>query len=252
MSNDLYPNAVRGITWTVARTPEFNTIVQVSPSFMETSIIQAQNPRRHWELKYDYLKDRATDIPAGLTYTDFQTLEAFFLTHYGQGDSFLFDDVKTPDDNVGPALVAAAPNLAASLRLIQDPISGTWYSPIQIYRGGTWWEDIDYVDFTRGMSVYANGVSKTVTNTSSGGYDCNLKGPGLAISGNSFAGMYLQWTGTPAPIGPITASFYYYWRVKFDSDQQAFEKFMNSLWTAGDRGGASIKLRSTRSYVAGS
>lgn len=246
MSDDLFPNAVRGLTWTIARTPEFNTIVQTSPSFVETAIIQAQNPRRRWELKYDYIKDY--DVQSALTpYTDFATLEAFFLSHYGQGVNFLFQDIWTPDYYQYPALSApATPNLACQLQLVQDANTSIWYSPVQLKRGGTWYEDVDWVNTTdRSLYLYDNGVSVPIGPPS--GSNAQLLGPGLAISGYSFAGMYFKWHYTPT--GPITAQFHYNWRVKFDEDQQSFEKFMNALWTAGDRGGASIKLRSARAYA---
>ncbi len=36
-----------------------------------------------------------------------------------------------------------------------------------------------------------------------------------------------------APPTPITAQFNFYFRVRFESDQQEFENFMNELWTIG-------------------
>lgn len=239
MSNEIYPNAVRGLTWTVTRSPEFSTIVQSSPSLHETTIIQASNPRWHWELDYDYLKDNASDLAPGLTYTDFQTLLAFFLKHYGQGDSFLFSDTQTPDYHIGPAMIAGSPNLEAQLPLVQSSLSGNWYSPLQVKRaGGAFWEDIDYLNGS--INVYANGVFKSAAYYSIGG-------PGLAIPGASYAGMYIAWAGEQTP--PITAQFDYCWRVRFESDRQDFEKFLSMLWSAGGRGGASIKLKSARAYT---
>jgi hypothetical protein len=240
MSNDLYPNTIRGLRWTLVRTPEFSTIVQTSPSFHETTIIQATNPRWHWELKYNYLKDNVADLVAGLSYTDFATLRAFFLKHYGQGDNFLFNDLVTPDYSVGPALITAAPNLDAQLQVMYNTADGYYYSPLQVKRGGTYYEDIDYVNGA--ISVYENGTSSI--------YAGSPLGPGLAIPGFSFAGMYLKWSAAHTPVAPVTAQFSYYWRVRFSSDQQEFEKFMHMLWAAGDRGGASIKFRSARAYAA--
>ena len=239
MSNDIYPNTIRGIGWSVLRTPEFNTIVQTSPSFQETTIIQANNPRWHWELKYNYLKDNTADLVSGLYYTDFQTLLAFFLSHYGQGINFLFNDTQTPDYYVGPALIGVAPNLNAQLQVIYNTADSYYYSPLQVKRGGVWYEDIDYLNGA--IAAYGNGTLINSANYS-------VLGPGLGIPGYSFAGMYVKWTSLPAV--PVTAQFNFCWRVRFDSDQQEFEKFLNMLWAAGgSTGGASIKFRSARAYA---
>lgn len=242
MSDDLYPNTVRGLTWTMVRTPEFNTIVQTAPSFHETTIVQAVNPRWHWELKYDFLKDNAADLVSGLSYTDFETMRAFFLSHYGQGINFLFNDTKTPDYAVGPALIGASPNLNAQLQVVYNTDDSKYYAPLQIKRGGVYYEDVDYLNGS--IAVYGNGTVISGTNYTTGG-------PGLAIPGYSFAGMYLKFNSAYTPSAPVTAAFAYYWRVRFESDRQEFEKFMHMLWTAGDRGGAAIKFRSARAYAAG-
>lgn len=242
MSDDLYPNTIRGLTWTVTRSPEFKTIVQTSPSFHETTIIQATNPRWNWELKYDYLKDNIADLVTGLVYTDFETLLTFFLNHWGQGTNFLFNDIVTPAYYVGPAKIGAAPNLDAQLQVFLNTVDSKYYSPLQIKHGGLWYEDVDYLNGA--IAVYGNG---TVINASS----YTIGGPGLAIPGYSFAGMYVKFNYGYTPATPITAQFSYCWRVRFDSDRQDFEKFMNMLWTAGERGGAAIKFRSARAYVAG-
>jgi hypothetical protein len=64
------------------------------------------------------------------------------------------------------------------------------------------------------------------------GANYTLLGPGLAIPGSSFLGMYLLWTAG-APTGPVTAQFNFYFRVRLDSDTQTFDLFMQQLWTMG-------------------
>jgi hypothetical protein len=240
MSNDVFPNLVRGLTWNVTRTPEFSTIVQEAPNFVETRIMQARNPRWHYDLTFDYLKDIATDLAAGLSYTDFKTLIAFWLGHYAQFDDFLVNDIWTPDNYVGPAMITGAPNTDAQLQLIQDANTGTWYSPLQRKWAGAWLEDI--ADLNGAVAVYANGTLTT---------DYTIGGPGLAISGYSFIGKYLQWNAEPT--APITAQFYFYWRSRFEDDQQDFDKWAGGLWTAGghkSQKSSSIKIKTTRSYLA--
>lgn len=103
MSNAVFPAVVRGLTFTVMKTPEFNTLVQESPNRYTTRIIQSPNPIWNYTLIYDYLKNFPNeDYALGLTYTDLQTMMGFFLARYGQADDFLFDD--PDDDYVGPGV----------------------------------------------------------------------------------------------------------------------------------------------------
>lgn len=188
MSNQLYPAAVRGLTFTVMKAFEFNTLEQTAPSKVQLRIAQTQNPIWHWSLIYDYLKNIATDIAPGLTYTDLQTLMGFCLARLGSFDDFLFTD---PDDNsVGPALIAGVPNTAAQLQVVNDG-AGHYYSPVQRNMGGQFYEDV--TDLNGAITVYANAVLQT-----GGGTNYTLAGPGLTIPGNSFMGLYLAWVNPPA------------------------------------------------------
>lgn len=237
-----YPPDIRGLEFTVLKRPEFSTIVQTGPSSYETRIAQMKNPIWHWVLSYNYLYATAGDgqynnpLLAGRSYPDFQVLIDFWLARRGRFEEFLFDD---PDDHyVGPALISSSPNLKAQLPLVSE--DGTYYSPLQRSLGGEFYEDI--TDVKSGtFKVYANGVLKTE------GVDYVAGGPGLAISGQSYAGLYLQWLITPT--GPITAEFYFYFRARFAMDDQDFEKFLQSLWTVGGhskRGRGHIDLMSVR------
>lgn len=125
-----------------------------------------------------------------------------------------------------------------------------WYSPLQRTVGdpsvAQFQEDITDLnpqDYS-GLVVKANGVTQTA------GTNFNVAGPGLAIPGYSFMGLYLQWLGGSAPATPITATFQWYFRVRFAQDKTDFEKFLYRLWTIGgtnqQRGGGIVKLRSAR------
>ena len=126
-------------------------------------------------------------------------------------------------------------NLQAQLPVVTDG-AGHYYSPIQRNFGGFFWEDI--TDLDGAIRVYANGT--LVTNYTIGG-------PGLAVPGASFMGLYLAWNSPPSP--PVTAEFNFYFRVRLESDRQDFDKFINLLWTAGGPDAASssgLKLMSAR------
>jgi hypothetical protein len=223
MSNAIYPGNLRGLTFTVVKNAAFSTLVESSAGSVENRLYQTNNPIWKWTLAYDVLGNNSRWIAGGESYPDFQRLLGFFLARQGKFDSFLFDD---PDDDfIGPALLPdLSPNLQAQLQVVNDG-AGNYYSPVQRSMGGEFYEDI--TDLNGGISVFANGVAQV-----GGGTDYTLAGPGLAIPGYSFAGMYLSWVAG-APTGPVTAQANYYFRVRFDMDGQDFEKFTYNLWCIG-------------------
>ena len=229
MSEDVYPT-VRGLAINLVRSPEFATIVHASPNFTETRVSQAPNPRWHYKLQYNYLKNSPTDLMAGYTYSDLELLSAFFIGHHGQADSFLFEDTFTPDHYIGPAMISTTPNTAARLALVHDTVADIWYSPIQRLWGGLWYEDI--LSLKGAIAVYANGALQTLNS------NYTLRGPGLGFTAHSYAGMYLQWTAQPA--APITVQGYYYRRVRFEVDQLDFQRFLDSIWSAGGAPGGNV------------
>lgn len=286
MSNQIFPSTVRGLGFSVLRAPEDAVIVQASPAFPTTRVVQSQNPIWHWNLLYDFLIDNPLKPTGKQTYTDLQTLLGFITARRNSYDEFLFLD---PDDNfVGPGVitqgwlpnfpfafgaiivvagnawqvsiapqgarsslsqpafssspqtdggltwvllgtapVAGWPNPQAQLQLVTDGTN--FYSPLQLLRGGQFYEDI--TDLSGGLTVYANGVATT-------GYTLT-PGP-LSFSGFSSAGLYLNW-GTVSPTAPITATFNYLYRVRFEDSSQDFEKWANQWWTVGGENGTKGK-----------
>jgi len=218
MSTPVFPT-LAGITFPSLKTSEFNTIIQDSPNKMDTRISQTRNPFWHWEAVLDFIDD----TPA-LTPTEAQVLRGFQMQLGGSAGDFLYTD--PTDHSVGPALISASPNLAAQLQVVTDGL-GNYFSPVQRIMGG-FAEDI--TDLNGAIAVYDNGVLKT-----GGGVDYTLSGPGLAVSGSSFMGMYLAWTAQPT--GPVTAQFNFYFRCRLEEDSMNFEQFASQIWTLG--GGAS-------------
>lgn len=289
MSNALYPANVKGLTYTVLKAPEFFTFVQPAPNQYTVRIPQTVNPIWHWKLIYDYVYDNSLS-PANTKpyspYTDLATLMGFFMARSGQFDDFLFTD---PDDNAVTA---------QTMQVVNDGL-GTYYTPIQRWMGGLFYEDVTDLNPLNGsgLVVKANGITQT-----GGGTNYTFLGPGLAIPGYSFMGMYIKWTnpttngtwqashayllnqtildpaghiqkittagtsGTsqpawndsgstttdntatwtdqgynPGPALPVTATFNFYFRVRFETDQLDFEKFMYQTWTIGGSQGKNGK-----------
>jgi len=399
MSNAVFPDQMKGLAFTVNRTTERRTIVQTSPSLVEQRIQQAQQPVIHWTLIYEWIYN---DFPSDANpkeyspWSDYDMFDGFWEARGGQFDSFLFRDTSQRQNGliayVGPAITVNAvtippatpndppagmgtPNTAgcvgyrpATLQLVQGS-DGNWYSPIQIWRGGQFWEDIRDIDGT--FYVYADGVLQsasgysfvngvvTPTFTSSAlainwgaggsivpwtpstifplgtqvldpighvqqvvGGESGDEAPTWNDSGGTTTDFALIWTdqgagsgkpvwqaatwyaagtevldssghiqkvtglngaesaltepawndsgGTtedgsllwqdegpntnPPPVaGPITAQFHYFYRVRFESDSQDWEQFMQELWTIGGneakQGAGYLKLRSVRGGV---
>jgi hypothetical protein len=243
MSNQIFPSLVKGLSIQVNKTAEFSNLSQSSPNGAVLKIAQSRNPIWHWDLTFDYVYGNwqgPNNIPA-YGYSDIDVLTGFFLGRQGSNDEFLFLD---PNDyQVGPGLANGFPNPLASLQIVTDG-KGNYYSPIQRNVGGQFWEDLTDV---RGFGVFAGGIFKTQ------GTDYTIQGPGLAIPGYSFRGLYVKWNAQPTE--PITAEFSFYHRVKFDGDTLDFEQWAGQLWTLGGsmaEQSSGLKLRSSRQLPIGS
>lgn len=168
-----------------------------------------------------------------------------------------------------------------------------WFSPLQ-RQMGVYLEDITDINPNIAFAVLVNGVAPP-----SGSYTLSPS-PGLSVSGNSYAGLYLKWaqwapntayalgallidpaghlqkittagtsgsappafndagstaadgtaTWTDQGVPAVTASFGFYFRVRFESDRQDFEKFLQKLYTIGGAegrlGSGSVKLVGAR------
>lgn len=300
MGNQLYPGAVRGLGYTVIKAPEDQVIVQSSPSWASTRVVQSLNPVWHWRLLYDVLIDNPLKPNPSYAYTDLQTLLGFVIARRNDYDDFLFLD---PDDNFfGPAMITQSwlpnypfafgaiivvgavawqvtaapagarsglsqpsfasspqtdgaltwtqlgstigggwPNPFAQLSAYPWTVSGTttYYSPLQILRGGQFYQDV--FDLASALNVYENGVLSS---------NYQLQIGGMAIPNISSSGLYLQWNSGYTPNQPITASFNYYYRAHFEDDSEDFEKFAYQLWTEGGsegmKGKGELKFVSAR------
>jgi len=242
MSDVLYPSLIFGITPKVVKTDEEDTLVQASPSRVELRIAQTQNPIWHWSLSYEQLFNDLRN--PNYTVSELETLLGFRLARRGRFDDFLFDDPE--DDTV----------TNQGLQLVNDG-AGNYYTPLQRNMGGQFFEDVTDLNAQGDAhyfpsagthnKIFANGVQQSQSYPGNTG-DFDLLGPGLSIPGYSFAGLYLKWHS--APTAPITGSFMFYFRVRFEDDKQDFEKFLYRLWTIGGaeagRGGGVVKLVSAR------
>jgi hypothetical protein len=218
MSNDVFPTAVRGLDRNTTKSPKFSTIVQEAPSGNSIRIAQAQNPIWKFYLTFNYLKDRPTDIPISLTYTDLRTMMGFVLAHQGQFNDWLYDD--PTDDSVGPAMNGSVPNLQAELQIVSDttnPVSG-----VVIASGGTGFNVGDWL----GVSGGGGTGAILQVNSASGGVIANF----IIVAGGSgytttsgVALTVLSGSGTGSPTADITAVTLYYSPIQRNMGGQFYE-----------------------------
>jgi hypothetical protein len=204
MTLAIYPSQIRGLTYTVLKSPAFKTLVQSAPNEYETRIPQSVNPIWTYQLIYNYLKDMPYDLLAGAIATDFDMMMDFFLSNQGENAAFLFLD---PDDNsVGPAIVAGEPNDPLALLAVVTDGQGNYYSPLQRTFGGKYYEDITDLntDLDAGGSIpayYADGALQAL------GTDYTFPGvTGLALPNAAYMGLYIQWVPLTPPSAAPTLS----------------------------------------------
>lgn len=133
------------------------------------------------------------------------------------------------------------PNAPVTLPVVQDA-AGNYYSPIQRSVGNQFMEDVtDLVSGT--LHVFQAGAPTSAY---------SLLGPGLAVPGASYGGLYLKWSSPPAT--PVTATFNFYYRMMFEEDTQDFEQWVQTLFTVGgsqaQSGSGKLKMMTSRPVPA--
>lgn len=89
MSDFVFP-ALSGLSWDVAKTPEFYTLTKTSPTGLDISAVLSAYPRWHFSLSYEFLRDD------GSARGELQKLMGLFLSCYGNVEDFLYLD---PNDH---------------------------------------------------------------------------------------------------------------------------------------------------------
>jgi uncharacterized protein (TIGR02217 family) len=90
MSNLIFPK-IRGLSWTIVKTPTFSTEIQESLAGREVRLQNFQNPIWEFTLTYEYLlndpkfRDENEQTPL-------EALVGFFLARGGQFDDFLLNE----------------------------------------------------------------------------------------------------------------------------------------------------------------
>ena len=208
MSYQVYPgiNVIRGLTWKITRTPQWDTLAQRMSSGKEFRLSYYQYPLWKWELEYNYLLDNPNNLVSGNVDTDLVILQGFFNQMAGQFQVFLFDDVNLGDQpGAGPWDSVAGQGFGTG--------DGTTTTFQLIRTSGGFTEAIQAPYTVPEPQVYDNGAAKSY------GTDYSVDAFGNVI-----------FAVAPLAGHALTADFGYYWPVRFGSDELDFETQLYQLW----------------------
>jgi uncharacterized protein (TIGR02217 family) len=194
MSNLLFPK-IRGLGWSVTKTPTFATDIQQSLAGREVRIQNFQNPIWEFTLTYEYLlndprfRDENEQTPL-------ETLVGFFLARGGQFDDFLLNETD---------LTGRLEDSVYSGQLCLNTVTGNTYAgdgstaSFQLMRNVGGFLEACQNPANQAAAVYLNGAAKVQ------GSDYTIIN-GVVI----FA--------SPPGIGvAVTADFTFLHRVRFDT-----------------------------------
>lgn len=156
---------LRGLAWPVMKTAEFDTAPLVAPNAAIVTVSNYTNPVWHFTQIWNYLKDNPSDVPALYApYTDYATLQGFFLAQGGQNGEFLYSD--PVDNSVGPALKTASwrANWTPVIQAIIVVSGNAWQATT--VTGPTSWT----IPAFSGSSQIDSGVTWTKLGSASGTY----------------------------------------------------------------------------------
>lgn len=196
MSNAIFP-ALAGLAWDWDKSYAFKTLIQPSQNANEVRVATQAYPRINWKGAFEYLsEDLGSD--------DFNTLAGFFQQRFGAYDSFLLDDViaNPPDNYVVAQSLGVGDGVTTTFQLTRT--QGGFTQPIG---------EVNLTDGTKPLLVYIGGV--------------------LQSSGYSVApGGILTFTSAPGSSLLVSATFKYYWRVRFNDDNLDFRVMFTKIWEA--------------------
>lgn len=217
MSNVLFPK-IRGLAWSVTKTPTFSTEIQESVAGREVRLQNFQNPIWEFTLSYEYLlndpkfRDESQQTPL-------ETLIGFYLARGGQFDDFLLNESdltgRLEDSVYSGQPIGTGDGVTTSFQLIRNV--GGFLEAVQNPMNQT-------------ATVYVSGVAK-------------LQGTDYSIANG-----VVTFVNAPAVGLPIMADFLMLHRVRFDTGTSRsgkegieFSNFYYNLYECRE-----VQLRSVR------
>lgn len=163
MSNAVFPTVV-GISWNVARVPEFRTKIQKAVSGRELRLAFMSSPMYTFKMSYEVLRQDAL-------HNELKKIGGFFLNRKGSFESFLYKD---PSDHTATdAVFGVGVGVATEFQLAR-PYGDT---------GSLFYEEVQNIDGT--PTIYVDGIEAT---------NCSVGPTGIVTFDDPPTGV-LSWTG---------------------------------------------------------
>lgn len=185
MSNLLFPK-IRGLAWTIVKTPTFSTEIQESLAGREVRVQNFQNPIWEFTLTYEYLLNDPKSRDEN-EQTPLETLVGFFLARGGQFDDFLLNESdltgRLEDSVYSGQPIGTGDGLTTSFQIVRN--IGGFLEAVQNPMNQT-------------ATVYLNGIAK-------------IQGTDYTIANG-----VVTFSSAPSPGVSITSDFIALQRVRFD------------------------------------
>ena len=198
MSTPWFPD-LPGFAWGRTRTPKLNTLIQTSASGLEARQALQTLSRREWKLDFNYLRE-------GTPWFDVESLEGFYLSQLGPLNTLLFRDQYQ--------------NTCTGQFIATGDGSTTTFQLQRTVQGYT--EPVFAVD-TRGAHTYGPYTRPAAVTP-----QAYVSGLPVSATFATETGVLTLATASGTSGNPITATFSYGFRVRFEDDSIDFD----NLWAA--------------------
>lgn len=266
MVTEVYPE-LRGLTYNTISKPTFSTDIADHTSGKETATQYWDGPKWDFQLQYDYLPNKSPAFN-----TDFKTLVGFFLARGGRFETFLFkapDDRYVENFQLGigdavqtewllyrpmgsflePVGQADPDNTTVWVEVVAEPLvvpaTPGPYTATLVHT------NIDRLNFVKeGATLYTqvpgapgNHQYNFDPDTATFTFAAANQGANLIVSYKYVAVAAVDYTinmprtiaftAAPPITATITASYQFFFVVRFLDDVAEFDQFMDKLWELG-------------------
>lgn len=191
MTLPVFPSDLPGIEWDVTKTPIWSTRVITSQSGKERRSQRWSYPKYSWTVSFSVLRQNRGGL------TELQELLGFCLARQGMYEDFLYED--PTDNSVTNQLLGTGTGSETDFTLVRA--MGAWVDP--------------------------NIVAKTVTAVY---VDGELTTDYTLVQVGNFGLDTIRFNSAPAYGSIISATFSWYFPVRFMADDPEFQNIFYQLW----------------------
>lgn len=207
MATDIFPT-LRGLGYTVGKSPTFNTSDRQSPNLKSVRNAFAQHAAWDFKLEFEFLEDDQGNPNVALGTTDYRYLTGFFIQQRGKYGDWLFKD---PDDYI--VTLNNMQRYTDGLTAGDGVTTEFWFARTM----GPAIEPIGQVDVAATYQIYVAGVLQTA------GVNYTFNAPNR-----------VTFAVAPAAVATVKWTGQFYFVCHFLEDAADFEKFVDKLWELGE------------------